>query len=290
MKKYIFLLFLLLLIPFNTYALIEKSSDIYVTDDGKMLQQETKDTILSYSNYLDIEKDIQYYVVTVKDLENHNLEDYTKEVFNVFELDEKSILILISKDDRKFRIEVGDEISSIISSKQVDGYIDDYFMPFFQNGEWDKGIKNGYLAIYKDLADYFQIDISGISIESGNEILVKYKAPIICIVIFINTMIAQALCMAIKKIINQYDYIDTFDKFIMPLLLIINVLLLIIAYMIMPLSLILVLGIEAYAMYVNLSIDEKKTESLKLKKQFQEEMKQRENKNSKQKEVKKTKK
>ena len=201
---------------------------------------------------------------------------------------DRGLLLFISKEDRKFRIEVGDEISKILSSEQVDNYINNYFMPFFSNGEWDKGIRNGYLAIYKDLADYYKVDTSGIMIENGNQLLVKYKVPIICIVIFINTMIAQALCLSLKKLKSKYDRIDTFDKIIIPLLFIINVLLLAISYMVMPLSLILVLGIEGYAIFANLTTDNKKTESLKLKKEFKKEMEMKEKPNSIKKEVRRT--
>ena len=288
MKKYRYLLLLLLLIiPMKINALVERSEDIYVTDEGKMLKDETKDYIMTYSNFLDIEKDVQYYVVTVKNLDENKIEDYSKEVFQSFDLDDRGILLLISKEDREFRIEVGDEISSIVSTEQVDGYINDYFMPYFKNGEWDKGILNGYLAIYKDLANYYKIDTSGIVLENGNQLLVKYKVPIICIVIFLNTIITQALCLSIKKINNKYDRIDTLDKWIMPLLLIINVLLLAISYMVMPLSLLLVIGIEGYAMFVNFTNNDKKTESLKAKKEFQQEMKRREEEEQKKKEEKK---
>ena len=88
MKKYSYLwiVFILLLIPLKINAIVERSEDIYVTDEGQLLKEETKDYIMSYSNYLDIEKDIQYYVVTVKSLENKELEKYSKEVYESFEL------------------------------------------------------------------------------------------------------------------------------------------------------------------------------------------------------------
>ena len=52
-KKYILILvFILLLCPFNINALVTQSSDIYVTDNANVLKAETKDYIVTYSDFL----------------------------------------------------------------------------------------------------------------------------------------------------------------------------------------------------------------------------------------------
>ena len=109
MKKILALvLVLFLLIPLEASAIVQKSSLIYVTDEASVLTEETKNYITYYSSFLQKEKSIQYYVVTVSNLENYEIEDYAKLIMKSFGLSQKSILVLLAKKDRKVHISCGE--------------------------------------------------------------------------------------------------------------------------------------------------------------------------------------
>ena len=83
MKKLIyFIILFLMIIPLNTLGLVRQSDEIYVTDSAQILNNETEDYIVTYSEFLKENKNIDYYVVTVKSLEGISLEEYTDYVFD----------------------------------------------------------------------------------------------------------------------------------------------------------------------------------------------------------------
>jgi uncharacterized protein len=93
----------------------------------------------------------QVVVLTIKTLEGASLEEYSIKVAQTWKLGQKGkdngVLLLIVKDDRKVRIEVGyglegsltDAISSVIIQQEI--------LPRFRKGDYDEGIKAGATAI-----------------------------------------------------------------------------------------------------------------------------------------------
>ena len=144
MRKHFLILFIvLLIIPLNVFSLVEKSVNEYITDQGQLLSDETEEYIYNNSKYLDDIIHLDYYVVTVDNLSNLEIEEYADKLYRKFNLREKGILILISKDDRKVRVKVGEELSDVVYPQIIDEYINNFFMTSFKNGNWDEGIKNG---------------------------------------------------------------------------------------------------------------------------------------------------
>ena len=96
MKKIkILLLTLLFLIPFQTNAIVEKGDQIFVTDEADLLSEESEEYLISYSEFLYKQKKIDYYVVTVKNLENLEIEEYSEQLFSNFHISDRGILIIL---------------------------------------------------------------------------------------------------------------------------------------------------------------------------------------------------
>ena len=110
---------LFLFIPVNVFSLVNKSESEYITDEANVLTDETKDFIYNNSKYLDDNIQLDYYVVTVDNLSNLSVEEYADKIYKKFDMSQKGILILISKDDRKMRVKVGEELSDIIYSQII---------------------------------------------------------------------------------------------------------------------------------------------------------------------------
>lgn len=266
MKKYLILLLLIIIAPINVFSLVSKSEYEYITDSSEVLTEETTNYIYEYSSYLNEMEDIDYYVVTVKDLDNYSIEDYADKVYKSFNISQKGILILLSTDERRLRIKVGEDLSDIIYPQLIDEYIEQFFMPYFKNGEWDEGIKNGYSSFYKMICNYYDIDTSEINVYDDN-IFIKYKNYIIFLIIWFITLIGYIFSEYFFRLFMYKDKTNqNMDTVIFGVCLFISMLLLNLTYLIMPKALIIVLGFELIAIVSNILNHTKKNDKQKKKK------------------------
>lgn len=244
-KKYILILvFILLLCPFNIKALVTQSSDIYVTDNANVLKDETKDYIVTYSDFLKDKEKIDYYVVTLKSLEGINLEEYTDYIYDSFNMNEKGLLIVFSKSDRQLRIKTGTKLSKIIPDDVIEEYINSYFIPYLKDENWNSGIKNGYSSFYKLLCNYYEIDSSPMTVYNGLSFINKYKYPIFMIILFICSFLSNKLGTYYFNT-KKGKITPTFKTdFISILGILLNLYLLLIIYYLLPLGVIVVIGFE----------------------------------------------
>ena len=236
--KYIFI-FLIILIPFDVFSLVSKSSDVFVTDEAKMLSKYTKEYIITYSSFFNTNNDIDYYVVCVKSFEDMEEDEYIDYVYDSFNISKKGILILASSDDRLLKIKVGEELSGVITDDIISEYIDLYFMPYLKQGEWDLGIRNGYSAFYKLLCNYYDIDSSPMSVYTGKNVLDKYKFPISTFIIFICSLLSYRMCIS-------FDKNKKFNSMIL-LFLLINISLILFLYTFSPISVLVAFVFEIFS-------------------------------------------
>ena len=250
MKKLIyFIIIFLMIIPLNTLGLVKQSDDIYVTDSAQILNNETEDHIVTYSEFLKENKNIDYYVVTVKSLEGISLEEYTDYVFDSFNMNDLGLLIVISHDDRSIRIKAGSELSKVIESSTIDNYIDSYFMPYLKNDDWNTGIKNGYSSFYKLLCNIFKIDSSTMTVYNGKSFINNYRYTIFIVILWICIFISGFLAKKIVNIKTGIEKVSTIKDFLIAISIIINIYLLYFCYLLIPLSIFIVLGFECVIIY-----------------------------------------
>lgn len=155
MKKIIFTFLTFVLFIINVEALVDPTSNFYVNDYANILSEETENEIQSMSVQLSNTDGTQMVVVTVEDLEGLSVEEYANQLFNKFGIGEadsdNGLLILVSRDDRKIRVEVGYGLEGVINDGKAGRYLDAYAVPYLKNNEWDKGIFNVYNALYKEI-------------------------------------------------------------------------------------------------------------------------------------------
>lgn len=159
-KKYLILL-LLVFCFIRVDALIKPTKDFYVNDYDNVLNYNTKNYINTRSAELDRISKIQIVVATIKDMEGKSIEEYANEVYNTFGIgyESKGILILLCRNERKVRIEVGDGLGGIIPDGKAGRILDNYAVPYLKNYEWNKGIKNTYDAIYKIIIEEYNLHL-----------------------------------------------------------------------------------------------------------------------------------
>lgn len=250
MKKCIyFIILFLLIIPLNTLGLVMQSDKIYVTDSADILDDEVEDYIVTYSEFLKENENIDYYVVTVKSLDGISLEEYTDYIFNSFNMNDLGLLIVISHDDRSIRIKAGSELSKVIDSSTIDNYIDSYFMPYLKNDDWNTGIKNGYSSFYKLLCNIFKIDSSLMTVYNGKSFVNNYRYPIFIVLLWICIFIAGFVTKSFVNLKKGIEKVSTIKDFLIAISIILNIYLLYFCYLLIPLSVFVVLGFEGVVIY-----------------------------------------
>lgn len=262
MKKKILILFLLslILLPLTTNAIVKRSDKKYVTDQARILKEESENYIVKYSDFLYKAKKIDYYVVTVKSLEDLTLEEYTDELYRKFKLKEKGLLILIAKDERKIRIQSGKDLAKIINGDVIDEYIDTYFIPYMERDQWNEGIINGYSAFYKKICEAYGIDASEMQVIDKLDFLTKYKTPIAFVIIWLSIMAANYFCKYYKKLKKSKDPAsspEAQNTIIFGMVVIGNIFLLAGAYILEPIYLLFTLAFEGVTVYSSLSTAKK---------------------------------
>ncbi len=239
MKKTIIYIisFFLFLAPNTCLA---NNSNSYAIDDANILKTATKDYINIYSEYLDENLNIEYYLVTVKELEeDKTLKEYSDYIFEKSNLTENSILIVVSKNNREIRVKVGTELSAIINDEIINEYLNDYFLPYLKTDDWNTGIKNGYSSFFKLICNSYEIDTEVIEVYDGNNFINKNKNYIILAIVWLTSIFSYIYCNYLKEKLNHNIGIK--DNFIIIVCLILNILLFIITYFVLPISLLIVL-------------------------------------------------
>ncbi|OCG00273.1 TPM domain-containing protein [Gilliamella sp. wkB112] len=99
----------------------------------------------------------QIIVLMIAKLENETIEQYAERVFRTWEIGRKGldngILLLIAKDDRRMRIEVGYGLEGTITDLLASRIIREQLTPQFKQNNYYQGINNAIIALKKALAN-----------------------------------------------------------------------------------------------------------------------------------------
>lgn len=247
-KSLLIILLFILLLPLPLKAIVKKSEYKYVTDDAELLTQESIDYIVKYSDFLDKGKKIDFYVVTVKNLEGKKVEEYSDIIFSYYGVSPKGILVLISKEDRKMRIQVGQEMGKHITKKIIDKTMKEYFIPYMEREEWNDGIINGYTALYKTICEEYGIDASTMEV-SNLDFITKYKAPLSIALLWIIAMFSSELAKFFKKTRYHKEEVTNAETIWIAIVMILNIIIISLAYILDPIYVVLGIIFEAIMLY-----------------------------------------
>jgi len=102
----------------------------------------------------------QIVVLTVNSLEGESLEDFSMQVAEAWKVGQKDLdngaLLLISKNDRKIRIEVGYGLEGSLTDMISGRIIRNVIVPAFRSGNFDQGVANGVAAMMAAVKGEFQ--------------------------------------------------------------------------------------------------------------------------------------
>src|ERR1700674_2043327 len=126
-----------------------------VVDEAGLLSAAARQRIDGELAALERETGDQVAVLILQSLGGEPLEEYSVKVAQTWKLGQKGkdngILLLISRDDRKLRIEVGYGLEGTMTDLRSNEIIDQVIRPRFQQGDFDGGVEQGVDAIVKVL-------------------------------------------------------------------------------------------------------------------------------------------
>ncbi len=146
------------------FALEGPPSD-YVEDRAGIIDPSTKAGLSSRLKLLDQKTGIQMVVLTVPSTEGVPIEEYSIERAQKWGIGQKGkdngILFVIAVDDRKYRIEVGYGLESVMPDSLAGTIGRQYMVPKFKRGDFSGGINDASNAIIGTVAKAYGTEVEG---------------------------------------------------------------------------------------------------------------------------------
>lgn len=118
-----------------------------VVDEAEILSPETEQGLTAQLEQLEQQTGAQVVVLTVPSLEGDPLEDYSLRVADTWQLGgaerDDGVLMLIARDDRQMRLEVGYGLEGTIPDILAGRILDQAVRPRFREGDFDAGVASG---------------------------------------------------------------------------------------------------------------------------------------------------
>ncbi len=123
----------------------------YISDFANLLLPETKESLTLQLAQFTQTTTSEISVVTVENLGGDSIENFAHELFREWRIGTKKndngVLLLVSKEDRKVRIEVGYGLEGALPDATAHAIIQNDIIPEFKNAHYDLGIKYGVESI-----------------------------------------------------------------------------------------------------------------------------------------------
>lgn len=202
MRKISILALLLLFLTFNLVNVnaAEKgyspTTQFFVNDFANVLSDSAEQEIVTIGKKVESTTTAQLVVVTVPNMNGDYIESYANKLFNRWGIGVKNknngILLILSKDDRKIRIEVGYGLEGAINDAKAGRILDKYAIPSLKNNNYDKAIIDTVIQIQGEIYNEYGIDNSVENpkyIPENTNIEIDAKYIVIGIAIFILLII-----------------------------------------------------------------------------------------------------
>ena len=122
-----------------------------VMDSAGLLSPSKAEQLADQLQLLEEETGAQVAVLTIPSLEGDSLEDFSLRVVETWKLGradvDDGVLILVARDDRKMRIEVGYGLEGALTDAQSGRIIDRVMAPRFRAGDFDGGVEGAVEAV-----------------------------------------------------------------------------------------------------------------------------------------------
>ncbi len=165
----------------------------HVSDFAQLLRPETIVALEQTLARFEQETGNEFAVVTIEKLPaDHTIETYATELFEQWgvgkEESDNGLLLLVARDDREMRIEVGYGLEGAVPDIEAGHIISEILTPAFQAGEYDAGITAAVTRLMEDAKSGAPIEpVSKPSINPGD-----FLPFIFFFFIFLSSVLARS--------------------------------------------------------------------------------------------------
>lgn len=142
---------LLCCLPFSAYSLDVPKLQSYVNDYAGMISPSVRSKMEGELRAFEQSDSTQIVILTVPSLEGENIEEFSIKVAEAWKIGQQQkdngILLIVSKQERKIRIEVGRGLEGKLTDLMAGRIIDQVIKPRFKQGDFDGGFITGTSAL-----------------------------------------------------------------------------------------------------------------------------------------------
>lgn len=161
---------------------------MWATDQTKTLKSDELSNLNSRLKTYEDTTSNQLITLMIASLEDYPIEDYSHEVASKnkigTEKHDNGVLLLVVKDDRKLRIEVGYGLEGALPDALASSIIRNVIVPKFKNNEYYAGISDGINAIIATIAGEYKAEPDSDSNGGGSIIFTIFVIIFIIIMLF----------------------------------------------------------------------------------------------------------
>ena len=168
-----------------------------VVDDAQMLDRATRQQLTQTLEAHEKATGEQVVVVTVPGLQGTAIEDYGYQLGRAWGIGQKDknngALLIVARDDRKLRIEVGYGLEDRLTDAQSSVILNQVITPAFKNGQFSQGISDGVAAILQVLGgDPLAEPAYASGQGQGSDFMAEH--PFVVLLLFVLFVIVVAAC------------------------------------------------------------------------------------------------
>jgi len=162
-----------------------------VVDDAGLLSRDQQQILEQKLDAFNDSTSNQIAIVTIKELNDVAVEDYATKLFREWGIGgskhNNGVLIFVSKNDHKIRIEVGYGLEGAITDVQSNDIIENDLSPNFKNGDFYRGFDEATNSLEKAAAgEYKERGTRKDSSDSGGGNILGFIIIVIVIIIAIS--------------------------------------------------------------------------------------------------------
>ncbi|HYA87391.1 MAG TPA: TPM domain-containing protein [Nitrospirota bacterium] len=137
----------------------------YVVDLAGVVPEEIQARLNAYLKELEQRTTAQVLVLTVQSLDGQSIEEFAFNIKEKWKLGQKGkdngVLIVVAVKDRKYRLEIGYGLESILPDSLVGTIGREYLVPYFRQGDYGSGIYTATVAVASTIASHEGVQITG---------------------------------------------------------------------------------------------------------------------------------
>ncbi len=152
----------------------------YVVDLAGIIRDDAEARLDSLLRELEQKTTAQVVVLTVTSLDGESIDSFSLRMAEKWKLGQKGkdngVLITVALNDRKYRIEVGYGLESVLPDSMVGTIGRQYLVPYFRQGDYSAGIYAATLAVAQTIAEHEGVRIAGGREPSGPREFVSLRS------------------------------------------------------------------------------------------------------------------